>query len=591
MTVATGVRRVALYLRVSSDDQAERGTIKTQADEIRRRLAGEEGIVIVGDYADDGVSGTTPLEDRPAGSRLLADARAGLIEEVWVYKLDRLGRDLIELAIARRTLVGLGIRLVSALEGEPDDFMFDIQSAVAANERRVFLRRTAHGMSRAAREGRYTGGIVPFGFRVEGVKQDARLAPDETVVWADRSAADLVRDIYERLALKGQSCRTIARDFNAAGIPTHYARDGRGVRGRATQGLWRAGRIRNLVVNPVYRGELQYGRRIDQRGAKTERVGHEITSAAIEGLVSPTLWGAAQNALAANRRTAKNTRHVYMLRGVIHCGICGLTLVGSAGNTGARYRCGGELIERGPIQGRCPCSTIRTDAIEAPIWTDIERFLRNPGDVLDELDGRAEREAQGAIAEAEAITLGRALQALEAQRKQATALNIRGRLSDADLDVELDRIEAERTALQARLAAVRAPQAEVVPQAVHGLLAEVRARLDAGLTDEQRQDIVRLLASVVVQTTIGEDGKKTAKALVTYRFPGVVSTCTGTGSSPQSTGIATDTRRPDRHARSPPGHPRVASAGPRASPPRTPAIRSGTTRCCGPASLNVPRHQ
>jgi hypothetical protein len=65
---------------------------------------------------------------------------------------------------------------------------------------------------------------------------------------------------------------------------------------------------------------------------------------------------------------------------------------------------------------------------------------------------------------------------------------------------------------------------------VHDLLAEIRARLDAGLTDEQRQEIVRLLASVVVQTTIGEDGKKTAKALVTYRFPGVVSTCTATGS-------------------------------------------------------------
>jgi len=562
MTLATGVRRVAPYLRVSSDDQAERGTIQTQADEIRRRLAGEEGVLIVGEYADEGVSGTMALEDRPAGARLLADARARLFDEVWVYKLDRLGRDLIELAIAGRSLVGLGIRLVSAVEGEPDDFMFDIQSAVAANERRVFLRRTAHGMNRAAREGRYTGGIVPFGFKVDGEKQKACLVPDHAPVWADRSAADLVRDIYERLALKGQSCRAIARDFNAAGIPTHYARDGRGVRGKATQGLWRPGRIRNLVVNPVYRGELQYGRRIDQRGAKTERRGHEITSATIEGLVSPALWRAAQDALAANRRVTKNTHRVYLLKGAMTCGICGLTYVGSWSNKVGWYRCGGQLVERGPIPGRCLGTAIRNDAIEPPVWEDIETWLRNPGDVLDALDGPSEREAQGAIAEAESITLARALVALEAQRKQSIALNIRGRLSDADLDVELDRIDMERTALQARVAALQAPSAEIVSQETRDLLSEVRARLDFGLTDEERQEIFRLLASVMVHTSVGEDGRKTAEALVTYRFPCVVNVFTATGSSPPGAGTWMGRRRPVRRERSLRGRLRSAVGAP-----------------------------
>ena len=84
MTVATGVRRAAIYKRVSSDDQAERGTIATQADELRRRLAVEPNVAVVGEYDDDGISGTIPLEDRPAGARLLADARAGRLDEVWL---------------------------------------------------------------------------------------------------------------------------------------------------------------------------------------------------------------------------------------------------------------------------------------------------------------------------------------------------------------------------------------------------------------------------------------------------------------------------------------------------------------------------
>jgi hypothetical protein len=62
-------------------------------------------------------------------------------------------------------------------------------------------------------------------------------------------------------------------------VPTHYARDGRGVRGAVTQGQWRAGRIRNLVVNPVYKGSLTYGRRIDQRSPRTAKRGHEIITA------------------------------------------------------------------------------------------------------------------------------------------------------------------------------------------------------------------------------------------------------------------------------------------------------------------------
>ena len=224
-------RRVAIYLRVSSDDQAERGTIATQADELHHRLAAEEGVVIVGEYSDDGVSGALAFEDRPAGARLVADARARLFEEAWFYDFDRLGRDLIENAIARRTLKRLGVRLFSLHDGEPDDFMFEIKSSVAANERRTFLRRSADGMKRAAREGRWCGGIVSLGYRVEGQKQNARLVPDHNLMWANKTAAEVACDIYERIALQGQSCRVVAREFNALGIPTHFARDGRGIRG------------------------------------------------------------------------------------------------------------------------------------------------------------------------------------------------------------------------------------------------------------------------------------------------------------------------------------------------------------------------
>jgi site-specific DNA recombinase len=379
-------------------------------------------------------------------------------------------------------------------------------------------------MNRAAREGRYCGGIVAFGYRVEGHQASARLVPDQAIVGGDLSAAGLVHQIYERIALGGWSCRRVAAELNALGVPTAYAREGRGVRGHNTQNVWRAGRIRNMVANPVYKGQLQYGRRTGKRD-------REVIAAPIEGLVSPALWAEAQEALARNRRCAKNTHRVYLLKGVLKCGICGLTYAGSWSKEFGWYRCGGQLVERGPVPGKCLGVSVRTDRVEPAIWADIEAWLRNPGDVLDKLDGVTEREAQGAIAEAEAVTLTRRLETLDSERRTALDLRIRGHLPDDELDQQLDRITQERASLEARVAALQAPGAEIVPQEARDLLDEVRASLDAGLTDEQRQEIVRLLAGIVVHTSVGDDGKKTAKALVTYRFPGVVVTRTGTGSS------------------------------------------------------------
>jgi site-specific DNA recombinase len=505
-----------------------RGTIQTQIDTLERRLASEPDAEIVARYIDDGVSGTIPMERRPGGGKLMADAIDHDFDELWVLATDRLGRDAPDVLRTRRQLGTLGVRLMTPA-GECNPLVTDIEAVIGDYVRVKFLADTARGIDRAARAGRYLGGIVALGYRAEGKKETARLVPDETVMWGGLSAADLVRQIYERLALRGQSCRSIAVDLNALGIPTHYTRDGReveykqkGLRKAHTQNLWRPGRIRNLVVNAVYKGSLCYGRRTSKN--------REVISASVEPLVSPTLWQAAQDALARNRRSAKNTHRIYLLKGVLKCGTCGLTYVGSWSKEFGWYRCGGQLVERGPVAGKCLGVSVRTDRIEPCIWADIEAWLRDPGDVLDQLDGAAEREAQGALAEAEVITLARALEQLEGQRKQAIALNIRGRLTDAELDEQLDRIAAERSALEARVAALEPPQAEEIPQEARDLLSEVRARLDAGLTDEQRQEIVGLLTSVVVYTRVGDDGRKTAKAVVSYRFPCVVSTCTGTGS-------------------------------------------------------------
>src|SRR5262249_60735192 len=86
-------QHVALYMRVSTEDQADRGTIDAQRDFLRQ-FAGLYQLPVADEYADDGITGTLPLSERPEGRRLLQDAEAGRFGFVLVYRMTRMWRSL-----------------------------------------------------------------------------------------------------------------------------------------------------------------------------------------------------------------------------------------------------------------------------------------------------------------------------------------------------------------------------------------------------------------------------------------------------------------------------------------------------------------
>ena len=569
-------RRVATYERVSSEDQADRGTIRTQTDGLDARLAATPHIRVVGRFSDDGVSGTIPLSERPDGGRLMALAAAGEIDEVWVYKLDRLGRDAIDLLGMRRRFDTLGVRLLSLVEGEQHALAYDLQAVIADYARVEFLRRSADGMDRAAREGRYIGGIVPYGYRVDGEKGKARLVPDTSMVWGAWTAVDVVRRMYEAVALEDRSCRQVADELNALGIPTSYARAGRGIRGKRTQEIWGAGRIRGMVVESIYRGEQVFGKR-----SKRPRA---TISAPLEPIVSVELWQSAQDALARHRIMPKNSARTYLLRGIMDCSLCERKFVGSRNKGGGWYRCGGHTRGLGPGLGRCRSRSIKDEHIEPIVWQDIERFLRHPGELLDELDAHRERDRDSARRVADLEAVDAKLVELDVQRLTAQRLAVRGSLTDDELDTELARVEADRAALERHRASIEPPAAEAeAPDA--DLLKQLRLRLDAGLSDQERHEIVRLLVGKIsITTTINEDSTKDVSAMISYRFPGVLATRTGTGSWPRSTGDWPDSEPNHGHERPRPNRPPRVASRHQGRPGRTLPVHQGTACRCVPGS-------
>jgi len=210
--------KLAAYLRVSTDRQAEHGLgLPVQRAAIRAWAAGS-GHRIASWHADEGISGSNGLDTREALAGALADVRQGRAAGIVVYRLDRLARDLIvqETLIAEIRRMGGDIFTTSAAEAgyladDPDDpsrkLIRQILGAVNEYEKSMIVLRMKSGRAMKASRGGYAFGSPAFGTRAEG----RQLVTDE------REAA--VTERIRALRGAGKSLREIAADLNSAGLP------------------------------------------------------------------------------------------------------------------------------------------------------------------------------------------------------------------------------------------------------------------------------------------------------------------------------------------------------------------------------------
>src|SRR5690348_12431101 len=170
---------VGIYLRVSTEEQRERQSIATQRD-FANRYCDLHQLPIHGFYADDGVTGTIAIDRRPQGARLLRDARLKKFDQLLVYKLDRLGRETRLTLEAVAELENCGVRVRSMTEEFDSQtpigrLMITMLSGFAAHERECIRERSMAGTERKAEAGVWMGGIVPYGYRKEGMKGQSQL--------------------------------------------------------------------------------------------------------------------------------------------------------------------------------------------------------------------------------------------------------------------------------------------------------------------------------------------------------------------------------------------------------------------------------
>ena len=374
-----------IYARFSTDRQAET-SIEDQARICRARAEALQ-LDVAQIFADQAISGSTPVGQRPGGRELLEAAIAGRFSVLLLEGLDRLSRDQVEQERIVRRLEHRGVRIVGVSDG--------YDSAAGARKlirgmrglvNEIYLddlrAKTHRGLAGQVRRGFHAGGLS-YGYRSVVAGVDTRGEPVGHRLEIDQKQADVVRWIFARYA-EGWSCQRLAHDLNARGV--------RGPRG----GAWSVSALYGSPAKGagVLNNELYIGRYVWNRSKWTKdpdtgkrtrltrpRAEWQIEQREELRILDDEAWQAARvrmrTPLKEGGRAGPGRTPSTLFGGILRCGICG----GSMVKINARdYGCAAHK-DRGP----CVCSglAVRLADVDRVLTDHLRSVISSPARVAE----------------------------------------------------------------------------------------------------------------------------------------------------------------------------------------------------------------
>jgi len=313
--------RCAIYTRKSSEEglAQEFNSLDAQREACEAYILSQkhEGWAALPQmYDDGGFSGGTT--DRPALRRLIADIEAGKIDNVVVYKVDRLTRSLGDFAKIVEVFDRHRVSFVSITQSfntttSMGRLTLNMLLSFAQFEREVTGERIRDKIAASKQKGMWMGGLPPLGYAVQDRK--LRIVGEE---------AETVRHIYRRYLELG-SVRVLKEELERSGIVSKQRLDRFG---RESGGNpFARGALYLMLQNRIYRGEIVH-KDVSYPGEH-------------EAIVDEELWGKVQVLLAGNRverRTGENAADASLLAGLLHDDAGQRMTPSHANKKGTRYR-------------------------------------------------------------------------------------------------------------------------------------------------------------------------------------------------------------------------------------------------------------
>jgi site-specific DNA recombinase len=400
------VMTVALYARVSSEQQAKRGTIESQIATLTERIVAE-GEQVAPDmrFIDDGVSGATLI--RPQLERLRDCAALGMVDRLYILAPDRLSRKYAHQALLMEELSACGVQVVflnHAIGATPEESMLlQMQGMFSEYERAKIMERNRRGKLHSAKRGSVNVlSTAPYGYRY--IRKQLDGAPAQYVIELPQAAT--VRSIFQWIGMERLSIGMVVRRLAAAGIAT--------ASGKAH---WDRSTVWGVLRNPAYMGRAAFGKtkavaclpriRTQRHSADALKNGYSTVRTdpnnwieiAVPAIVSEALFQSVQEQLAENRKVARQRSQgaVYLLQGLTVCGHCRYAYYGKKVSKAAAkghqrdyayYRCIGTDAYRFGGERICDNQQIRTDRLDNLVWQQVVELLGHPGRLKSEYERR-----------------------------------------------------------------------------------------------------------------------------------------------------------------------------------------------------------
>jgi site-specific DNA recombinase len=497
--------RAALYARVSTERQADRGTIGSQLALLREHIA-TAGDELVGEYVDDGQSGARLA--RPGLDALRDAAEAGLVERVWVLSPDRLARAYAYQVLVLDELDRFGVTVAFtdspglAADDPQATLLTQVQGVIAEYEKAKIAERYRRGKLFRARAGEVVTWKASYGYRriprgaATGAAHHEAYEPEAAVVrriFTDRAAGITVREICRRL--------------NADAIPSPT--------GKPT---WGHSTICRLLRNEAYIGRVYFNRtesvpdrRPTHRNRVIPRDRDEWIPIECPRIISDELFQTASRVATDNTKWSprRAVPGQWLLKGLVKCGVCGVgtnchKMRGRNSTWHRYYYCRNhDPLRAGGEQHRCPERNIRADALDTFVFDHIRAAITHPDQLLA---GEQAVTLHTPIPDDELLTaelarLDRKIEATDTERRRLIDLYQGGFIELPDMQRRSTEVSSRRNELQhkrTRLADERTALARdnQLRRRVLDFAARIHAVIDT-LDDTQKQQLLRLLVEDV----------------------------------------------------------------------------------------------
>lgn len=502
-------KAIAIYVRVSTEEQADEGFSIQGQLELLRNYAKANRYLIYNEYVDEGISGKS-IANRPQLNKLLSDARKRLFDEVVVWKISRISRTQLDLLQIVDELSKLGISFRSDSEKFETEtahgkLMFQLMGSFAEFERNQIVDNVKMGMKQRALQGKWNGGAT-LGYKSVEVEGSTNRKRKETRLIIVENEAAIVKLIFDKYA-GGQGFKSITNELNHLGYKTKMGSPF----GIAT--------IKGILSNPLYIGKIRFNKQQDWNTKR--RKGTNPAPIMADGehvaIITQELWDQVQARYAnANKHPARVYYGSFPFTGVMRCPVCGHGMVAQRATRKSKktgeikytpyYQCG-QFVNKGSAV--CRANSVRADYAEQEIMSRVQRLLDNP-QLIDDLTAsmNGKRTVDKKPLEQELQRLEKELADIDRKKGKYYKLYEEDMLEPKELKTKINelaenglRLEQQQTALRKKVTVNNA--APISVEMVKGLLVSFSA-IFGNISHEKRKQLVHTL---IKEITVTEDRK------------------------------------------------------------------------------------